>query len=205
MTAAGARVLEQVAQLLADVAVVHVERGDTGAEGPDHALEVLVAVVEGECDVVLARLVAFERHPFDACPEAVAVQVGRQAPRALSDVEIAESPPAVHHAVALAERLRPGVEDRGQVEAHRFVGSTHGGGRVVGHVHRSYRDDAVRARGRDADMQRASCPQRRDPRSHRTSATKSLDREPSECLMLHGILEWHTVAARPAEFGVTWT
>ena len=58
----GARpgVVEQVLQLLADVAVVDVERGDAGPVPAQHALQVLVAVVEGEGEEVLARLPSLE-------------------------------------------------------------------------------------------------------------------------------------------------
>ena len=50
----GAGVVEQVAQLLGDVAVVDVERRDPGLERSRASLEVLVAVVEVDGQVVLA-------------------------------------------------------------------------------------------------------------------------------------------------------
>ena len=59
---------EQVEQLLGDVAVVHVERCDPRLERAEHRLEVLVAVVEVDGEVVLARLVPGELSTLDdAC------------------------------------------------------------------------------------------------------------------------------------------
>ena len=79
ISARGPGVVEQVAQLLADVAVVDVERGDPGPEGAQHPLQVLVAVVEGQGDVVLARLVAGELGALAVQAQAPAVEVGGQA------------------------------------------------------------------------------------------------------------------------------
>ena len=72
-------VVEEVAQLLADVAVVHVERGHPGPEGAQHPLEVLVAVVEGQARVVLAGLVAGQLVRAGADAQPSPVQVGGQA------------------------------------------------------------------------------------------------------------------------------
>jgi hypothetical protein len=57
---AGLGVVEQVEQFLGHVAVVDVERGDPGLERSEHRLEVLVAVVEVDREVVLPALVAGE-------------------------------------------------------------------------------------------------------------------------------------------------
>src|SRR3546814_987169 len=51
----GPGVLEQVAELLGDVAVVDVERRDPSLVGAEHCLDVLVAVVEIAGEVILAR------------------------------------------------------------------------------------------------------------------------------------------------------
>jgi hypothetical protein len=51
---ARARVLEQVDELLVDVAVVHVHGHAARLERAEHAFEIFVAVVEIERDVILA-------------------------------------------------------------------------------------------------------------------------------------------------------
>ena len=56
----GLGVVEQIAQLGADIAIVDVERGTTSQVRADHALEVLAAVVEREGDEVLSGLVTSE-------------------------------------------------------------------------------------------------------------------------------------------------
>ena len=80
----GPGVVEQVAQLLADVAVVDVEGGGPGPVRAQHPLQVLVPVVEGEGDMVLSRLVALELGALAAQAQAPAVEVRGQAPRALA-------------------------------------------------------------------------------------------------------------------------
>ena len=79
---AGPGVVEQVPQPLADVAVVDVEGGDPGPVRAQHPLEILVAVVEGECDVVLSRLAARELGALVVHAQAAAVEIRGQAARA---------------------------------------------------------------------------------------------------------------------------
>ena len=114
----GARpgVVEEVAQFLADVAVVHVEGGDPGAVGAEHALEVLVAVVEGEREMVLARLPARQLAPLAVHAQALAVQVVRQPLGPLGHVAVAEAAVAPDDAFAVGQALDQDVEGLGQVE-----------------------------------------------------------------------------------------
>ncbi len=99
----GPRIVEQVAQLLGDVAVVDVERRDTGLERAEHRLEVLVAVVQVDREVVLAALVAGELRPLGVHAEPGVDQVVGQAPRALGHVGPRE--PAVAEDEALLRRV----------------------------------------------------------------------------------------------------
>ncbi len=116
--ARGPGVVEQVAQLLADVAVVHVEGGDAGAVGAEHALEILVAVVEGEREMVLARLPARQLVPFAVHTEALGVQVRGEALGAIGHVAVAEAVVAPDDALAVGQALDEDVEGLGQVELH---------------------------------------------------------------------------------------
>ena len=80
------RIAQQVQQFARDVAVVDVERGDPRLERAEHALEVLVAVVEVDREVVLARLVSLELRPLDAASEALVDEVVREPPGPLGHV-----------------------------------------------------------------------------------------------------------------------
>ncbi len=80
------RVGQQVQQLLGHVAVVDVERGDAGLERTEHRLEVFVAVVEVDRQVVLAALVAGEIGSLGCDAEALADQMVREATGALGDL-----------------------------------------------------------------------------------------------------------------------
>ena len=76
----GARVAQQVQQFPGDVAVVHVERGDPRLQRPEHALEVLVAVVEVDRQMVLTGLVSLERRPLDPAAEPLVDEVVGEPP-----------------------------------------------------------------------------------------------------------------------------
>ncbi len=77
---------QQVAQLVGDVAVVDVERGDPRLERAEHRLEVLVAVVQVDAEVVLPALVVGQVGTLDVAPEALAEEVVGQPPGALGDL-----------------------------------------------------------------------------------------------------------------------
>ncbi len=79
-------VVEQVAKLVGDVAVVDVERGDAGLPAADHHLEVLDAVEQIDGEVVLARLVAGEVGPLGVAAEPGADEVVGQPVGVLDDV-----------------------------------------------------------------------------------------------------------------------
>jgi hypothetical protein len=109
-------VVEQVDQLVLDVAVVDVERRHPGPEGAEHRLQVLVAVVEVDAEVVLARLVAGEAAPIGHRAQPPGPQVGGEpaaAVRHLGEGD-ADVPPDETGSV----RVHPGhrVEHRGQGE-----------------------------------------------------------------------------------------
>ena len=69
----GVGVVEEVAQLVLDVAVVHVDRHRAELERGEHALEVLDAVVEVERDVVAGA----DAEPGEVVREPVGALVGR--------------------------------------------------------------------------------------------------------------------------------
>ncbi len=87
----GVGVGEQVVQLFGHIAVVHVERGDTRLERPQHGLEVLVTVVQVDAHMVLAALVAGQLVAFGVATEAVGEEVIGQPPGALGDLAPSEA------------------------------------------------------------------------------------------------------------------
>ena len=125
----GAGVVEQVAQLLGDVAVVHVERRDPGLVGAEHRLDVLVAVVEVAGEVVLPALVPAERAPLGVGAEPGADQVVGQPVGALGHLAVGEPSVAPHDALAVGDGGADRVVHVSEVELHA-TGSPHGlGGR----------------------------------------------------------------------------
>ena len=113
---------QQVAQLLLDVAVVDVEGGHPGLVGAQHAFQVLVAVVEVEPQVVLARLVPGQARALGVGPQTVAVEERRQAPGPLGDVSVGVAPVAPDDAFAIRDGGGHRLVDLAQVEflpAHR--------------------------------------------------------------------------------------
>ena len=60
----GRRVGQQVVQLFGDVAIVDVERADAGLQRPEHRLQVLVAVVQVDREMVLTALVLRQIGPL---------------------------------------------------------------------------------------------------------------------------------------------
>ncbi len=121
-------VTEQVPQLFADVPVVDVERRHPGAVGADHALEVLVAVVEGEGDVVLPGLVTGQPGPSGRAgssvrpvplrpdAEAAVVEVRRQAPGSLGELAVRQPPVTPDEALAVGQRPGDRLDDPSQIE-----------------------------------------------------------------------------------------
>ena len=109
-------VVEQIAQLLADVAVVDVERRDAGGVGAEHAFEVLVAVVERERHVVLSGLPPRQLGPLALHGESPAVEVGGEPPGPFGHLGVGEAAVPPHDAFAVGQGLDEGVERLGQVE-----------------------------------------------------------------------------------------
>ncbi len=123
-------VVEQVAQLLGDVAVVDVERGDAGLQAAEHRLEVLVAVVQVDGEVVLAGLVAGKVGPLGVAAEPGADEVVGQPVGALGDVGPGQPAVAEHEALGVGAQGGDAVEHRAEIglsTAPRFLG--HGGER----------------------------------------------------------------------------
>ena len=96
---------EEVAQLVLDVAVVHVHRHRAQLERGEHAFEVLVAVVEPEADVV-------------AGADAVRGEHMRQPGRALVEVAVGEAHVAEHDRLAVGHGVGHRFEEIGEVELH---------------------------------------------------------------------------------------
>ena len=86
MTARGPRVVQQVRELLGHVAVVHVEGSAAGLPRAEHALEVLVAVVEVERHVVVDRLPARPGSPNSAMRAQTAPRCSTSASRRVRSV-----------------------------------------------------------------------------------------------------------------------
>ena len=114
-------VAEQVRELLFDVAVVHVQRRDAGLEGAEHALEVLVAVVGVDGQVVLPRFVPLEAAALALCAESVPREHGGQAPAALGQLPEREPAIAEDHRLAIGDRCCDGVIESGEIELHVFL------------------------------------------------------------------------------------
>ncbi len=113
-----AGVVEQVEQLVLDVAVVDVERRHPGPEGAEHGLQVLVAVVEVDAQVVLAGLVAGEPVPLGVGAQAPGPQIGGQAAAAVRQVGEGQADVAPDQRGAVGVDRGHRVEHLGQGELH---------------------------------------------------------------------------------------
>ena len=110
-------VVEQVEQLVFDVAVVDVERRDARLVRAEHALEVLVAVVEVETEVILARLPVAQRRALDPAAESAAAKIVREPPRAIGERAPGETAVAKDDALAIWDLRGDRFLNRGEVEA----------------------------------------------------------------------------------------
>ena len=88
--ATGAGVVEQVDEFLINVTVVHVEGHDPGLVGAEHGLQVLIAVVEIETDVVLAALPILKVLALTMAAQARASQNVGESARALGELPVGE-------------------------------------------------------------------------------------------------------------------
>ncbi len=101
---AGLRVVEQVQQFFGDVAVVDVERCHPGLQRTEHRLEVFVAVVEVDREVILPALVSVEIGALGGDAEAFADQVVGESPSPLGDVRPREALISEDQAVVVRAR-----------------------------------------------------------------------------------------------------
>ena len=113
----GVGILEEVEELVVDVAVVHVEGRDARAVGAKHRLEVLGRVEETESHVVLARLVVLERGPLDPAPEAVRVEHARQPAGVLRQATVGQASRRGDDRLAVGVGRGERLEDEREVHA----------------------------------------------------------------------------------------
>ena len=112
----GPAVEQDVAKLLGDVPVVDVDADRPGLGGAQEGLQVLVAVVEVEGDVVVRRLPALTCRERPVRAEPGFAQHGGEPPAAVGDVAPAEATVAPHQALALGDLGRDRLVQRRQVE-----------------------------------------------------------------------------------------
>ena len=110
------RVPQEVQQFIRDVAVVHVERGDPRLQGTEHALEVFVAVVEVDRQVVLTGLVSLESRSFDPAAEPLDDEVVGEPARPVGHVSPREPPIAEHQALVVGTCGRDRLVDVGEAQ-----------------------------------------------------------------------------------------
>ena len=162
-----AGVLEQVAQLLGDVAVVHVERCATRLPRAQHRLEVLGTVVQVERHVVLTRRPGVV--DGTALAQSGVEQHPCQAPGAVAHLVPGEGPVTVDQAGSVRVGERDRLGDRGDVEFH--------GHQSRGAVTAGPRDPPPSGPSRDPGRARrrraARGPSRRAPRARWPRSTAS--------------------------------
>jgi hypothetical protein len=115
---AGARASEHVLELGLDVAVVDVDRDGARLEGAHQRLEVFVAVVEVERDVVLARLPGLEPLALDAAAVAEPREGAAEAAAAGVQLGVGEAAVAPDERLAVGDRAGDQVLDGGEVNEH---------------------------------------------------------------------------------------
>ena len=108
-------VIEKIEQFLFHIAVVHVEGCAARLEGTEHTLEILVAVVEVERNVILARLPVGELRPLCVATQAVPAQDMGQPARTVGDLRPTQAAVAIHDAVPLGNHFGDGFMDTGQI------------------------------------------------------------------------------------------
>ena len=112
----GAGVVEQVGELVGDVAVVDVERGGPGQRGAEGPLEVLDAVVEVQADVVLPGLPPLQLRALAVHRDALGEEVVGQPVRPLTDLGVGPAARAGHHAGPVTAGDGDVGEQRGEVQ-----------------------------------------------------------------------------------------
>ena len=116
-------VVEEILELLVDVAVVHVHGDAARLEGADHPLEILVPVVEIERDVRLPGFPVAQLAARRATAQPRVPQHAREAPRAVRELRPGQPPVAEDQALALRNHRGDRFVDRGQVEHRKAPGA----------------------------------------------------------------------------------
>jgi len=111
-----ATVVQEVTQLVGDVAVVDVDRRAAGLGGAHHALEVLVAVVEVEGDVIVGRGPARVVRGLGVDAEPMVGEDGRQPAGPVRDIGPGEAAIPPDDALALRHGGRDRLVERRDVE-----------------------------------------------------------------------------------------
>jgi hypothetical protein len=115
----GCCVVQQVREFFGDVPIVDVEGGDAGLECAQHRLEVFVAVVEVDRNVVLPAFVPGQFTAFAMATEAGAVEVVRQPAGSLGELLPREA------SIAKDETLCVGLNGSDRL-VHLSNGEVHG-------------------------------------------------------------------------------
>jgi len=122
----GPAVGQHVAELVGHVAVVDVHRGRPGLGRAEHALEVLVAVVQVEGDVVLGRLPRVLDRPRRAT-DAVGAEQRGEAAGPIGDLGPAHPAVPPHEALPVRHDRGDGLVRGGQVQLFGDLEDGHGG------------------------------------------------------------------------------
>src|SRR5579862_3676494 len=116
-------IVQQVDELVLDIAIVHVERRHACLVRSNHAFEVFIAVVEVETQMILPRLEALQRGTFLLAAKRVCPQhIGKTA-RALRKLPPGDAAIAKDDAFAVRCRRRNRFADLGKIELHERLGS----------------------------------------------------------------------------------
>ena len=111
----GLRVFEEIQKFFFDVAIIDVERYAAGLECPQHAFEILIAVIEIQADVILARLPVGQHIAFGVTPQAGGVEHGCETPSAVGDFAPRKAAIAEDDALVVREYLGDRFVESGQV------------------------------------------------------------------------------------------
>jgi hypothetical protein len=129
----GGAVRQQVVELVGDVPVVDVDGRAPGLGGAEHALEVLVAVVQVQRHVVLQRDPAVLVGPLLAEAQAGIAQDGGQPSGAIGDLGPRQPTVPPHEALPVGDGGRNGLVQGGEVQ---LFGDVEDGHRVRNVRHR---------------------------------------------------------------------
>ena len=117
--ARGAR-LQDVVQLIGDVAIVDVHERSTRLPRPVHRLDPLVAVVAVDGDVVVARLPRLEVRSLATTAEAEAQEGAAELARARGEVRVGEDTVPPHEGLPVGHVAPEQLLDGGEVHEHQY-------------------------------------------------------------------------------------